>query len=62
MTLFTQFTLVPGGTVVNRGQGILKPMANVVPEPASLLLLSSAFGAAGYVARRRARRRTPTNA
>lgn len=62
MTLFTSFNLVPGGTVVNRGQGILKPLAPaVVPEPASLLLLSSAFGAASYVARHRARRRKPAN-
>jgi hypothetical protein len=63
MTLFTQFSLVPGGTVVNRGQTMLKPVEiAAVPEPASLLLLSSAFGAASYVARHRARRRKPTNA
>jgi hypothetical protein len=61
MTLFTQFSLVPGGTLVNRGQTLLKPVA-AVPEPASLLLLSSAFGAASYMARHRARRRKPTNA
>jgi hypothetical protein len=63
MTLFTQFSLVPGGTVVNRGQTMLKPVEiAAVPEPASLLLLSSAFGAASYMARHRARRRKPTNA
>lgn len=33
-----------------------------IPEPASLLLLSSAFGAASYVARHRARRRKPSTA
>lgn len=65
MTLFTQFTLTPGGTVVNRGQTLLKPLQApppMIPEPASLLLLSSAFGAAGYVARHRARRRKPAPA
>jgi hypothetical protein len=37
------------------------PQATVatVPEPASLLLLSSAFGAAGYLARHRAKRSKP---
>ena len=32
-----------------------------IPEPASLLLLSSAFGAAGYMARHRSRRKKPTS-
>jgi hypothetical protein len=41
---------------------MLKPVVAAVPEPASLLLLSSAFGAASYVARHRARRRKPANA
>lgn len=36
--------------------------AAAIPEPASLLLLSSAFGAAGYMARRRSRRRKPGHA
>jgi hypothetical protein len=35
---------------------------SIVPEPASLLLLSSAFGAAGYMARYRARRKKPVGA
>jgi hypothetical protein len=35
---------------------------STVPEPASLLLLSSAFGAAGYLARHRARRKKPVEA
>lgn len=35
---------------------------STVPEPASLLLLSSAFGAAGYLARHRAKRRRPGSA
>jgi len=38
------------------------PAAAPVPEPASLLLLSSAFAAAGYMARHRAKRRKPTSA
>jgi len=35
---------------------------SAVPEPASLLLLSSAFGAASYMARHRVKRRKPTSA
>ena len=37
------------------------PMASAVPEPASLLLLGSAFAAAGYVARHRGARKKPTS-
>lgn len=37
-------------------------VAAPIPEPASLLLLSSAFGAASYMARNRAKRRKPTSA
>jgi hypothetical protein len=42
--------------------GTFQPAAAAIPEPASLVLLSSAFAAAGYMARHRARRRKPGSA
>lgn len=42
--------------------GSFQPAAAAIPEPASLVLLSSAFAAAGYVARHRARKRKPGSA
>jgi hypothetical protein len=42
--------------------GTFQPAAAAIPEPASLVLLSSAFAAAGYVARHRARKRKPGSA
>jgi hypothetical protein len=42
--------------------GTFQPAAAAVPEPTSLLLLSSAFTAAGFLARHRARKRKPTGA
>jgi hypothetical protein len=45
-------------TTTERAFGPIGPVS-IVPEPASLLLLSSAFGAAGYVARHRAKRKKP---
>ena len=59
----TEFTL-GNSFVINgviSGAQTFAPTA-VVPEPASLVLLSSAFAAAGYMARHRARRRKPGNA
>jgi hypothetical protein len=57
-------------TVLNGGGSSSSPLLTfgpadavaAIPEPASLLLVSSAFGAASYVARHRARRRKPANA
>jgi hypothetical protein len=57
---------VPGLTLatndgVSVGGDSFAPFApSTVPEPTSLLLLSSAFAAAGYMARHRAARRRPT--
>lgn len=42
MTLATQFSLVAGGTLVNRGQTEIKPR-DQVPEPASLALFGLAL-------------------
>ncbi len=42
--------------------GTFQPAAAAIPEPASLVLLSSAFAAAGYMARHRARKRKPESA
>jgi hypothetical protein len=52
MTLYTQFTLAPGATLVNRGMTELKPVeADVVPEPVSLVLLG--LGMIGLASRKR---------
>jgi hypothetical protein len=56
----TGFSTVSDGLTENLSS--FQPAAAAIPEPASLLLLSSAFGAAGYMARRRARRGKPSSA
>jgi hypothetical protein len=53
---------IDGATATVRTFSPLATTVSIVPEPASLLLLSSAFGAAGYVARYRAKRRKPGSA
>lgn len=53
---------VPGLTTASNGSVLVAGPSfapSAVPEPTSLLLLSSAFAAAGYVARHRASRRKP---
>jgi hypothetical protein len=51
MTLGFDFTLVPGGSLLSRGQAELKPTA--VPEPVSLALLAMGLGAAAVRRRKR---------
>jgi len=53
MTLYTQFTIAGGATVVNRGQTIIKEVAADVPEPATMGLLGLSLLGAGIVRRRR---------
>jgi len=55
-------SVIDGTTSTVRTFSPLATPISTVPEPASLLLLSSAFGAAGYLARHRARRKKPGSA
>jgi PEP-CTERM motif-containing protein len=63
-TLFTGgvSSVIDGTTSTVRTFSPRATDVSTVPEPASLLLLSSAFGAAGYMARHRARRKKPGGA
>jgi len=47
MTLATDFTLVAGGQVTNRGMTELKPIDTVVPEPTTLALFGTGLLLAG---------------
>jgi hypothetical protein len=56
MTLATEFSLVAGGQITNRGQTELKPIGQtVVPEPATLTLFAT--GLTWLCARHRRHRR-----
>lgn len=53
MTLYTEFTLAPGATLVNRGMTELKPVGESVPEPVTLGLLGLGLVSTGLWRRRR---------
>lgn len=52
MTLYTSFTLTPGGTLVGRSQTEISEL-EAVPEPATMVLLGLGFLGAGLARRRR---------